>query len=398
MLTRIEETELLKMAEEQSLTLGDYATKLASLKHIWNITWDDIAYLVNTYFKTNYSESYYRKRYGDFVTDIPNISKPIETTEEDEAFAKIVELNKLKAKISDERTQARAYVRRIAREDTIKEIAHDFAVQMSNKKLLERSLPTVKNNSNEAILQISDWHYGLVCDNFWNKYDPEIAKTRLAKLLGKTIEHCKKNNVSTLYVVNLADLIAGRIHLTLRLESRFDVITQIMEVSEMLAEFLTELSSHFKVHYYSCLDNHSRLEPNKLDSLDLESLCRITDWYLKERVGKYIEVHDNMYGEDIVTFNVKNYSILGVHGDKDKPTQIIDSLSRMTESHYDLILTAHLHHFSCDEKNRTVIISNSSLMGTDTFAKNLRLSAKPSQNLIIVTDESVCEAIYRILV
>ena len=92
-----------------------------------------------------------------------------------------------------------------------------------------------------------------------------------------------------------------------------------------------------------------------------------------------------------------NYNIAAIHGDKDKNTiATIDSISRMTEDHYDLILTAHLHHFSAEEKNRTVILANGCIMGTDSYAKNLRLSSFPSQNLIIVSEKSPCEAIYRI--
>ena len=69
----------------------------------------------------------------------------------------------------------------------------------------------------------------------------------------------------------------------------------------------------------------------------------------------------------------------------------------MTHKHYDLVVTAHLHHFSADERHETVVVSNGSLMGVDTYAKNLRLTSKSSQNLIIVTDYSPCACIYRIV-
>ena len=274
---------------------------------------------------------------------------------------------------------------------------------MSSKKLLPLKHPK-KNSSDEckeAILCLSDWHYGICCDNYWNKYDPEIARERISQLLSESLKYIKENNVDTVHVLNLGDLIAGRIHLTLRLESRFDVITQIMEVSEILAEFLNELANNvLVVEYYSCSDNHSRLEPNKSDSLDLESLCRITDWYLEKRLSNRdnnIFINKNTYGDDIITFDTMGFKFLGVHGHLDKNnTTMIDSISRMTEDHYDLILTAHLHHFSADEKNRTVIVSNGSVMGVDSYAKNLRLSSFPSQNLIIVSEKSPCEAIYRI--
>jgi predicted phosphodiesterase len=69
----------------------------------------------------------------------------------------------------------------------------------------------------------------------------------------------------------------------------------------------------------------------------------------------------------------------------------------MTKQNFDLILTAHLHHFNADEKNEIVIVSNGSLMGTDQYAKDLRLSSIPSQNLILVTDKSVVDYIHRVI-
>ena len=69
----------------------------------------------------------------------------------------------------------------------------------------------------------------------------------------------------------------------------------------------------------------------------------------------------------------------------------------MTEQHYDMLLTAHAHHFNCEEKNRCVALGNSSLMGVDSYAQKLRLSADPSQNLIIVSKDNPVECVYRIL-
>ena len=198
-------------------------------------------------------------------------------------------------------------------------------------------------------------------------------------------------------------MIAGRIHQTIRLESREDVVTQTQKVSELIAELLHSLSRYFNIEYYSCIDNHSNLEPKKDDRIEEESLARFTDWWLEARLSEDIKsgkihLNKNKFGLDIITFSSKGHKILAVHGNADRPDQVIDNISRMTEDHYDLICISHRHHFSCDEKNRTVVVANSSLMGTDTYAKERRLSAHPSQNLIIVSDENVCEAIYRILV
>ena len=62
-----------------------------------------------------------------------------------------------------------------------------------------------------------------------------------------------------------------------------------------------------------------------------------------------------------------------------------------------MILTAHLHHFSADEKDDTLTISNGSLMGTDTYSKNLRLYSRPSQNLIIATPNNCFYSLERMV-
>ena len=395
----------------------EYIYRMCTRRELYNLTWQELSEILNSQLGCNKSESYYRKGYknGKFYelyeepSDASSLKsldtpaqnpQPSELSDEQELLFKIL---KERVKVRDERTQFNAEVRRVARyEDLLdlsKEIAHTVA-DVFKEKMPLHILPERGNyisGTKAAILELSDWHYGIEVNSYWNVYNTEIAKQRVKKLLDDTILRCQENGVNEIWVVNLADLICGRIHLTLRLQSRIDVITQIIEVSEILAEFLTCLrNTGMKVHYVGCLDNHSRLEPNKSDSLDLESLARITDWYLKERLDGDVLFHDNEFSSDIINFEVMGYRIAGIHGDKDKPADVVKHLTLMTRQQYDLVLTAHLHHFSCDEQNETVVISNGSLMGTDSYAEKLRLSSVPSQNLIIVSEKSVCDAVYRI--
>lgn len=384
----------------------EYIYRLCNNRTLYNMTWQEIADTININLGDNKSESYYRKKYaaGAFTPEKAyddELDCVEEPSEEDTLRDLLTAMRLERVKIRDENTQFNADIRRVARDESIKEIAHDFAMRMNSIKMLPKGMLSFDRmfGDNAAILQISDWHYGIEVDSYFNKYNPEVARQRISNLYEQVIDIAKKEGISNLYVVNLADLICGRIHLTLRLQSRLDVITQIMEVSEILAEFLTDLAGHgFRVHYASCLDNHSRIEPNKKDAIDFESLTRITDWYLRERVGSRVDFIDNKFGPGIITFDVNGYQIAGVHGDRDKPNTVIQHLTLMTKTHYDMVLTAHLHHFSCDEQNETVVVSNGSLMGTDTYAENLRLTSRPSQNLIIVSPKSVCDSIHRLLV
>ena len=364
-----------------------------------DITWQSIADQLLTQFGVDRSEAWVRKLVKDQLGLSSDEDDLIESLVEAKAGLdkSLLELQKERIKISDERVQNRAYVRKLSREETLKEIALLTAESMSDKKAL--TIPNYQskklNTEKEAILCIGDWHYGMDFKNPWNEYSPEICKKRVSQLRDETIKYLKANKCSKLHLVNLQDLIAGRIHLGIRLESRFDVVTQTMEVSEILAEFISDLSKVCPVNYYDSLDNHSRLEVIKNDAQDLETLCRMIPWYLKERLkkNKKVTICENTYGHDLVTFESLGHKIIASHGDRDTKGRALN-LAGMTKEFYDLILTAHLHHFWADSCNNMAMIGNGSLMGTDTFAKNLRLNSDPSQTLIIVSPKNAREAIH----
>lgn len=366
-----------------------------------DITWAEVADILYAETGLDKTSDGCRLEWNRMKKQLNNDTAQEEVTV-DELKDLILEYRKERYKLSDVSTQNNAAVRRMAREDTIKEIASEYADKMTSKKLL--AVPskcyTTGSDENEAILELSDWHYGIEVDTFLNKFDVDVCKQRVAKLRDETIAFCRLFKVNTLHVVNLGDLICGRIHQALRLQSRIDVITQIMDVAEILAEFISDITlAHIHVNYYDCFDNHSRLEPVKMDSLELESLVRIIPWYLASRLKKNnsFEIQDNIYDGDIISFNVMGYRVGGVHGHKDKPGQVVDRLTLLTKEKFDMVLTAHLHHFSGDEKNEVIVVSNGSLMGSDYYARDLRLSAKPSQNLILVNRKSVADYIHRVV-
>ena len=364
----------------------DYVERICRLKDEYDLSYSDLAQIVSQYADRPYSKDGVRKLYNKRVYG--NYTKEFKPVDEEEL--------KNKFKYQDLKTQLNAAYRKLSREDTIREIAREYASIMNQRLDLEhgkakKGLEYVR----EGILLLSDWHYGVSFNNYWGTFNPEIVKKRLNDLFFDIQHYIKIYGLKKLNILNLGDLIAGRIHLRIRLNSRIDTITQIMDVSELLAQFMAKLSNIVEIIYYSCNDNHSRIEPNKNDSLDLESLTRITDWYLKERLPS-IKVIDNKYDDDIITFDCLGYKVAAVHGHRDKQNVVVSNLSLMTKTHYDLICTAHEHHFSCDEKNETIVVSNPSLMGTDDYAKDLRLCASPAQTLIISSEDNIIESIHRI--
>lgn len=385
-------------------TFDEYRLRVYKMKQLGTLkmTWSEIAEMFDEVFGILKDESKWRKEAKEMlISNVENITSEEESIKDDLRDL-ILEYKKERIKLSDERTQNNAYIRKLAREDSIIEIAKYAADQMSSKKFLNayEAKEDITTNK-QAIIQISDWHYGIEIDNFINKFNTDICIERIQKLLQEAKDYFAHNPVNRIYVTNLGDLIAGRIHSTIRLESRIDVVTQCLHISEILAEFLNELSECAPIEYFDCLDNHSRLEPNKADSLELETLARIIPWHLRYRFAENdrINVNTNLIDNDIMAFYTMDgkYVVGGVHGHKDKPGKIVENLTLLTKIKFDLILSAHYHHFSADEKNETLLLSNGSLMGTDRYAMDLRLTSKPSQNIILMDEKSVLADIHRVV-
>ena len=374
-------------------TVNDYICRLGLYREKYNLCWNDLIEPIYREFGIELTKAAIRKRYYRSVSNYYT---------EENVEQKIQDKTEL-YRIQSEKQQLNNYYKVLSREETLKDIGIRSAKIIADKYPFDNFSTKYYENINsnkEGILLIGDWHYGITINaDFVNRYNTDIAKNRVNELCQKTIEYIKFYKLRVVHVINLGDMICGLIHLPLRLQSQTDVITQVIEVSELIANLLNTLSNYASVEYYSTLDNHSRLDPNKKDSIQLETLARITPWFLNERFNKNpnVIIHTNYtYTPDIVSCNIKGFKILAVHGDKDKPEQVVDKLTSFTGKRHDLICTAHYHHFTCTEQNFTTVISNGSLMGTDEYAMDLRLSSNPSQTLVIVSPSNVCEHICKI--
>lgn len=392
------------LSRQNNETLDEYIYRVCNEKPIVGYTWEDIQVTANREFGLRYSADKYRKQYNRMVSDryevkLPHTESDVVYNDEIDEYNDIQDkINREKIKLRDYRTQNNANLRLEARYDSLRDIALEVADAMNKEKLLSPVL--YKDNSKierAGILAIGDWHYGLDVDELWNQYSPEICRERVAKLRDRVVEIMKRDKVQELALINLGDMISGNIHLQLRLSSRLDVVTQTMEVAEILAEFISDLSEHVYINYYSVNDNHSRVEPNKANSFKPETFARIIDWYVEERLKANSNVaFCSDSSTDIAQFSLWDFNVVAVHGDRDPQKGIIERLSGYLQKHFDLVLSAHLHHFSADENNNTESFCIGSMIGTDEYASSLRLNSKPSQLMIISTPENITETIYKI--
>lgn len=301
---------------------------------------------------------------------------------------KKTELFKEKQQVRDEWSTLRREMREDARIDAFKEEMTKTVDKLNAlpKVTYTEPLSTTEISAHEAILMLSDLHLGTECDNFYNKYNSQIACERLKKLTKDTIYYCRKNNIRKLNVVNLGDMIAGLIHTTIRLGQEFDVIEQVMMAAEYVAEMLVQLQKAApEVIYRSVTDNHSRVMADKNEAVEKEQFSKLIDWFLEERLkdtGVRI-IHDNL-DDSLGEFELENgKTVMFAHGHLDNANQAFQNMVGATKKFVDYILLGHYHCEKVKSFQGSKVFVNGSIVGTEEYALNRRLFATPSQTLLI---------------
>lgn len=318
---------------------------------------------------------------------------------QEEVRIQLEELKKERMKLSDERASLNRRLREKARQENLCELAKDYAKEAATVSPFSE-YPVIQHNGSQksAILTLSDFHYGLVIEEFNNEYNPIIFSERITQLYRKVCNYIDLNNVEDLYVLGLGDYLSGIIHTTIRIENRESIIKQVMDISEMLAKLLYEFSKYCNVYYYDVSDNHGRVFSNKDENLNNENFSLFVKWYLKARFEGHDRVFicENEINEEIglVTIYGRNYGF--THGHRDKISDIVQNMSLMTKKFFDAIFIAHSHHFEANEVHGTYVYMNGTLSGTDAYANNARRTSNPSQNLFIINEKDGIECQYLI--
>lgn len=333
--------------------------------------------------KNVYSSDNLRKFY--YVADklVDNIQENIAITD-NEVLKEIEnqkdELFKETVRLRDKNREIRNNLRIMARFENLERVLKD-ELSLYRPINCDKDITYVPE-STQASLLISDIHYGIKIDNQFNFYDTETAKEYIFKITEKAITYCKLHKVKRLNVELLGDLVSGVINLTARVDQEEDIISQIIQISNILVEAIYQLNKEIpEVYVYSVFGNHSRVIPNKKDNLNRENLERLIYHYIKTQLSDIKMV--TSLNDDFLEYTIDNKKIVLVHGDKDKPDNAVLNIVRLLDYKPDEIHMGHYHHFSITDDNDTKIICNGSLVSTDDYAMSIRKSTKPSQVLRI---------------
>ena len=372
-----------------------YIYRICSMKETSGMTWQQIADIINAALNHNFGESAYRKRYQMFQQGLKACESQIFT--DDEYLKKIQaekdELYKVKKQFQDQRREYNKLLASDARAEHLTEKLIEAAENLNKNKFLSTNQNLSITSNNEAVLVLTDWHFGMVTDNIWNKYNTEICVERVNILFQKTSMYLRQHNIKTLHIVLLGDFIHGAIHTSARVASEEDTCDQLMKVSEILAELINGLSqSTNNVYVYSTYGNHARTVQNKNDSIHSDNMEKVIPWWIKHRLSANPKVHvvDNSTYE-FISFNVLGHDIVAVHGDLERFSKLgIDMhtiFSKKCGLNVEYVFSGDQHHMESVDPYGIENVMVSSLCGTDDYANNKRLYANPAQTLCICNKE-----------
>lgn len=353
-------------------------------------SWEDISKATGLNFAPDHLRkmSYGVKLYDEYLEEEGRKNRQGKDAQDIEE--KLLDLKKTRKQIQDERTLVNKKIRALARVEDFINIMRDELELLAYEKPLEiTKVIDNKESENTGVLLLSDIHYGLGIDSPINAYDPDIAKERMNYVVNEVVKYCNLHKINHLYIYELGDTISGHIHNNLRLENRINVTNQVIGASEMISITLFELAKKInKITFTMVEGNHDRLLPKKDDNLNEDSFSALVQELIIQRTKNISNLTIiPAIGKTFSLIDIKGFTCVGVHGDKDKPQGVIEGLTALTGKVPDYVFMGHFHNANEFTVNQSEVLVNGSFSGTDEYAYNIRKNSKPIQKFLVFNED-----------
>lgn len=380
---------------------SQYIWKVGQAKDsgIIDATWEELTPILNTQCGISEEDfrgsSAWRKRYRVMQQSWDDVFSQQKFSDEHRASIQeqMDELYKVKRQLWDQRREYNKILTSDARADHLVEKLIEAANTVPMQDYSNMFEFKTVTSEKEAIVLLSDWHYGQVSNNIWNTYNTTICKERVSKLFDKVSVALQEHCVKKLHVVLLGDLVNGSIHTSSRVASEENTCDQLIHVSEIIANFVNTLSVFVEsIDVHSTYGNHARTIQNKEDSIHSDNLERIVPWWLRQRlnINPRINVIDSEFYE-FIYFNICGYNVVCTHGDLDRFRDLGVTINTLFSKKYgktiDYTFSGDKHHLEMFEQFGIESALVGSLCGTDEYANNKRLYSNPMQTLCVFTPE-----------
>lgn len=319
---------------------------------------------------------------------------------------KLIELRKERQRFFDQRREYNKLLSADGRKeymyDCLVAAAEDLYDTVGNV-YRDVEVPSIeKYSDNEAVLVFSDWHYGMVADNVFNKYDTEVCRRRITMVVREAVKRIQLHQCKKLHIVVLGDLIHGGIHASVRVASEELVCDELMQVSEILAQTIDYLSTFVEeTTVHITYGNHARTIQNKKDNIHRDNMERIIPWWLEQRLSRNenVSIAPDTQSEFLFV-SAAGHDVCASHGDidsvKSSPRMLTTLFGKQYGKNIEYILLGDKHHRESFEELGVTSMLCGALCGADDYANDRRLYSTPSQLLLIFNPVDGLDAEYRL--
>lgn len=250
-----------------------------------------------------------------------------------------------------------------------------------------------------ALLAISDLHAGStftvkgIYNEIVNEYSYDIMCARLWSIIDKI--EADDIVFDDLTVAICGDLVEGILRESSLTKLREPVTDTVIRLAEFLSEWIYQLSIRLekKVNVVIIGGNHDIVRSlTSRPMFEGENLTKIVVEFIKLRLQDldWITVDDY---QDVAIKNIQGVNVMFQHGeDKDLKTTM-DYFSNLYNIDVDEIVAGHFHK----AESKTVGITElgdrqltrvGSIVGTDSYAKQIRASARPSCYIALYEEDN----------
>jgi len=391
--------EINKLPDENE---EQYIWRLGQAKDsgVLDLDWNELADIINKNCRVDESEyrneSAYRKpyQYTRRFFEAGVFNKLAEDEYVKELREAKQEIQKERAKISDERVSYRRDLREQGRRESMFEIVKKAIDEYKPAKFDYVPYKNQNSGDNDLIIHLTDIHCGVDINSPFNKFNTEILTQRLKKYIDEIIDIQNTYNSENAYLIIGGDLIQGLIHTNSRIEAKENVVMQIMTVSDLISNFIYEISKYFKyIEVHTTAGNHSRSTASKEDAVRGENFDLLIPFACKKELQniKNVVFKENYLECDIATFEVRGHMVYATHGDKDNANNVVYHMTQFARKAKlplpDMCYLGHRHTNGLTTVDDVKVIESGCVDGMDGYAIDKRLVGSAEQTVTVVSEK-----------
>lgn len=348
-------------------------------------------------YKNIFSDEYLRRACKVFGIFLKNAESQVDDKDNTEELKQLLEQIKAeRIKVSTANLEYNAIQRAEARNNMFKEELIRAIGRLEPLKIPEHE-NTYEVSDSTLLITLSDFHAGSTFTvkgafgEIVNQYDYHIMWHRLYNLIDQIEAECI--DFQDCKVAILGDCFENITRSSSLLKLREPVIDTVIKFSEDLCHWLVHLKMKLgaNIEVITCGGNHDiqRILESRPNFED-ENLTKFVVAYIKQRFEGIVGFDIDDY-QEIAIKNIRGTNIMFCHGEDKDLSTTMDYFSNLYNIDIDEGYGGHLHRpeskaIGITEMGDRMFTRVGSVVGIDTFAKKIRVSARPSAYVALYTD------------